>query len=64
MGKMQGSPKKSFSSREPGNEAALVYRDWVEAGLWGRGARWDVEQREREAWAKSDLSEEEEVGSG
>lgn len=59
-GKMQGSAKRTVSSREPGNEAALVYRNGWEPG-WEEVRGWDVEQR---AWAKSDLSEEEEVGSG
>lgn len=43
-GKMQGSAKRTVSSREPGIEAALVYRDGWEPG-WGGGAWWDVEQR-------------------
>lgn len=46
MGKMQGSPKKRFSSREPGNEAALVYRDWMGAGLGGE-VRSGMSSRER-----------------
>lgn len=43
-GKMQGSAKRTVSSREPGIEAALVYRDGWEPG-WEESRGWDVEQR-------------------
>lgn len=43
-GKMQGSAKRMVSSREPGIEAALVYRDEWEPG-WEEVRGWDVEQR-------------------